>query len=164
MKKMILIVAASVLVIGMLAGDGLAGWLFLTRHARATVVAAAQPGHRVQIPHGALHFVELDKFVVSLPPADASGNGPSYAQVGLSFASYNKAALKAFQGVQPMIKAAIISSIMAHADKVATGSPAARKEIIASALTAANTIVAQQDPKIGPQPFAGAFLTDFLLQ
>lgn len=168
MKKVILIVAASVLILSMLAGDGLAGWLLLTQHRGANVATTAGAVHSVQKPHGTLHFVQLDKFVVTLPPAkadaDANANGPSYAQVGLSFASYDKAALKAFQAVQPMIKAAIISSIMAHADKVATGSSAARKEIIASALTAANTIVTQQNPKVGPQPFAGAFLTDFLLQ
>lgn len=168
MKKVILIVAASVLIIGMLAGDGLAGWLWATRHRATNITAAASTVHPVQKPHGTLHFAELGKFVVSLPPAstdaNASASGPSYAQVGLSFASYDEAALKAFKAVQPMIKAAIISSIMAHADKVATGSPAARKEIIADALTATNTIVARQNPKVGPQPFAGAFLTDFLLQ
>jgi flagellar basal body-associated protein FliL len=163
MTKTILIVIGALVGVAMLAGDGLAGWLLLTRQdnskTRVAAVGAVKPAPQ---PHGMLHFAELDKFVVSL--ANGGDSGPSYAQVNLSFSSYDTQALKAFDEMRPMIKAAVISSIMANADKVATGSSAARKVIIADALAAANAIVTQQDPKIGSQPFVGAFLTDFVLQ
>lgn len=162
MMKILLIGVGVLLGIAMLAGDGLAAWLFLTRHDAAPEVAAAKPAAPEAKPPGPLHFAELDKFVVSL--ATNSESGASYAQVNLSFSSYNEQAVKAFEDVRPMIKAAVVSSIMAHADKVATGSSDAREIIIADALSAANSIVAQQDPKIGPKPFVGAFLTDFVLQ
>jgi flagellar basal body-associated protein FliL len=167
MTKKLLIVIGALVGMAMLAGDGVAGWLLLTRQdSGKTQVAAASAGKPTPQPppqpHGMLHFAELDKFVVSL--ANGGDNAPSYAQVNLSFSSYNAQALKTFDEVRPMIKAAVISSIMANAGQVATGSSAARKVIIADALAAANSIVTQQDPKIGSQPFVGAFLTDFVLQ
>lgn len=162
MKKTLLIGVGVLLGIAMLAGDGLAAWLVLTRQDGAQQVAAAKPASPETKPAGPLHFAELDKFVVSL--ATNSEAGATYAQVNLSFSSYNEQAVKTFDDVRPMIKAAVVSSIMAHADKVATGSSEAREIIIADALAAANSIVTQQDPKIGPKPFAGAFLTDFVLQ
>jgi len=163
MKKTLLIGVGVLLGIAMLAGDGLAGWLLLTRQDGVQQLAAAkQAGPEAKPPPGPLHFAELDKFVVSL--ATNADSGATYAQVNLSFSSYNEQAVKAFDDVRPMIKAAVVSSIMAHADKVATGSSDAREIIIADALSAANSIVVQQDPKIGPRPFVGAFLTDFVLQ
>jgi flagellar basal body-associated protein FliL len=163
MMKIVLIAVGVLLGIVMLAGDGLAAWLFLTRQGDAQQPAAAKAITPAAKPPGPLHFAELEKFVVSLATASESG-GHSYAQVNLSFSSYNEDAVKAFDDVRPMIKAAVVSSIMAHADKVATGSTEAREMIIAEALAAANSIVAQQDPKMGQRPFAGAFLTDFVLQ
>ena len=162
MTKTLLIIVGGLLGIAMLGGDGMAAWLLLTRHDGAQRLAAADPTTPPVKSHGPIHFADLDKLVVSL--ANVGDSGPSYAQVGLSFSSYDERALKAFDDVRPMIKAAVISSIMAHADKVATGSAAARQVIIADALGAANTIVAQQDPKVGSRPFVGAFLTDFVLQ
>lgn len=160
--KILLIGVGVLLGIAMLAGDGLAAWLFLTRQDGVQQVAAAKPASPEAKPPGPLHFAELDKFVVSL--ATNADSGATYAQVNLSFSSYNEQAVKAFDDVRPMIKAAVVSSIMAHSDKVATGSSDAREIIIADALAAANSIVVQQDPKIGPKPFVGAFLTDFVLQ
>ena len=162
MMKILLIGVGLLLGIAMLAGDGLAAWLFLTRQDSVQHVAAAKPTGPEAKPPGPLHFAELDKFVVSL--ATNAESGATYAQVNLSFSSYNEQAVKAFDDVRPMIKAAVVSSIMAHSDKVATGSSDAREIIIADALAAANSIVVQQDPKIGPKPFVGAFLTDFVLQ
>ena len=162
MMKTLLIGVGVLLGIGMLAGDGLAGWLLLTRQDGVQRPAAAKPVGPEAKPPGPLHFAELDKFVVSL--ATNAESGATYAQVNLSFSSYNEQAVKTFDDVRPMIKAAVVSSIMAHSDKVATGSSDAREIIIADALAAANSIVVQQDPKIGPKPFVGAFLTDFVLQ
>jgi flagellar basal body-associated protein FliL len=162
MTKILLIVACGLVGTAMLAGDGLAAWLLLTQSRSGHSALAARVARPVERAHGVLHFAALDKFVVTLP--GAGGDAPSYAQVGLSFSSYDQTALKAFDDVRPMIKAAVIATIMAHAGKVVTGSPGARQMIIAEALAAANSIVAQQDPKVGPQPFVGAFLTDFLLQ
>ena len=162
MIKVLLIVVGGLLGIGMLAGDGLAAWLLLTRPDTLPQLTAAKPATTPPKPVGSPHFAELDKFVVSL--ATTGDSGPTYAQVNLSFSSYNEQALKIFDDVRPMIKAAVISSIMAHADKVATGSADARAVIIADALAAANSIVTQEDPKIGSRPFDGAFLTDFVLQ
>jgi flagellar basal body-associated protein FliL len=162
MMKTLLIGVGVLLGIAMLAGDGLAGWLLLTRQDGVQQPAAAKPASPEAKPPGPLHFAELDKFLVSL--ATTAESGATYAQVNLSFSSYNEQAVKTFDDVRPMIKAAVVSSIMAHADKVATGSSEAREIIIADALAAANSIVVQQDPKIGPKPFVGAFLTDFVLQ
>jgi flagellar basal body-associated protein FliL len=162
MMKILLIGVGCLLGIAMLAGDGLAAWLLLTGQGGTQQLAGAKPTAPEAKPSGPLHFAELDKFVVSL--ATTNETGATYAQVNLSFSSYNEQAVKTFDDVRPMIKAAVVSSIMAHADKVATGSSDAREIIIADALAAANSIVAQQDPKIGPRPFAGAFLTDFVLQ
>jgi flagellar basal body-associated protein FliL len=162
MMKTLLIGVGVLLGIGMLAGDGLAGWLLLTRQDDVQHTVATKPAGPEAKPPGPLHFAELDKFVVSL--ATNAESGATYAQVNLSFSSYNEQAVKTFDDVRPMIKAAVVSSIMAHSDKVATGSSDAREIIIADALAAANSIVVQQDPKIGPKPFVGAFLTDFVLQ
>lgn len=164
MIKVLLIVVGGLLGIGMLAGDGLAAWLLLTRPSGLPLpLTSAQPATpAAKPPAGPLHFADLDKFVVSL--ATAADSGATYAQVNLSFSSHNERAVKVFDDMRPMIKAAVISSIMAHADKVATGSADARAIIIADALAAANSIVTQEDPKIGSRPFDGAFLTDFVLQ
>jgi flagellar basal body-associated protein FliL len=162
MMKIILIAIGALLGIAMLAGDGLAAWLFFTRQDGLQQPAAVKPVSPEANSHGPLHFAELDKFVVSL--AITGETGPTYVQLNLSFSSYNEDATKTFDDVRPMIKAAVVSSIMAHADKVATGSSDARETIIADALAAANSIVVQQDPKMGPKPFVGAFLTDFVLQ
>ena len=163
MKRIILLSAAGLLGAIMLAGDGVAVWLFMTRTqvgnlADATTLAANPTG----VHHGKVHFATMPKVIVSL--ARNNPNGASYAQIGLSFSSYNQKAVEAFESVRPIIKAEIISSVMAHADQVATGSQAARKAIIASALADANKVVAQQDAKLGKSPFLGAYLTDFLLQ
>ena len=163
MKRTLLLAGCGLLATVMLTGDGVAVWLFMTRPtAGGPPVATTTVAGPVSVHHGTLYFAKMPKLVVSL--ADNNPNGASYAQIGLSFSSYDKQTVKTFDSMRPIIKAAIIASVMAHADQVATGSQAARQTIIAGALADANKIVTQQDANLGTAPFVGAYLTDFLLQ
>ena len=134
MKKYILIGLGVVLVALMLIGDGLgiAAWLKIGPMGAKTAEAAppkpagkaaATPAKPAGPTVGKALFVEIPQFVVTLPTAPASGgtdtladsgDGSSrYLQLSLSFLTEDKEAAADFAKLAPIVKAGVITDIMA---------------------------------------------------
>lgn len=169
MKKL-LIAAAGLVVLIMAAGDaffvrslviGHPGSASSVARTTARVATDANP----DAPHLPKQFVHLSPFVVTLPGvADASGSN-AVLQIGLSFGTHEARAEKDFDAIQPMIKAAIVSTIMGKAGTLNGNTPQQGKAALAvSLLDEVNQAIYHDDPEVGAHAFFGAYITSFILQ
>lgn len=165
MKKWLLGSGIGVLVLAMLAGDGLAllQWTGSGPRARAGTEASAHPAaEQGRPPPRALFLATLPKFVAVLT-TDGGGDS-TYAEIAITFSSYDRRAVDKFESVLPIIQAAIVAEVMQEGSALATGGEAARTTMTHQALLAANRIIARTDPALGAAAFAKAYLTEFLIQ
>ena len=169
MKKWLLGGGIGVLVLAMLAGDGAA---VLEWMQRTTPAVAGPPGgiaaaretarHEDPLPPKPLYLAALPKFVAVLT---TDGNGDStYAEIAITFSSYDRRAVDKFQSVLPIIQAAIVAEVMQDGSALATGDETARTTMTHQALLAVNRIIDKTAPALGIAAFGNAYLTDFLIQ
>jgi flagellar basal body-associated protein FliL len=173
MKKWLLGGGIGVLVLAMLAGDGLAV-LEWTQRAPAAIAAGGSPGGPAAgardaarredppLPPKPLYLAQLPKFVAVLT-TDGSGDS-TYAEIAITFSSYDHRAVDKFQSVLPIIQAAIVAEVMQDGSALATGDETARTTMTHQALLAVNHILDKTAPSLGTAPFGNAYLTDFLIQ
>ena len=168
MPRTILFVLGGVALLGMLLGDGVAtawafGWL---NHRTGTPVGRSVPAKttKADFRKGKIEFVDTGKMVVTLPPSASSGGSQSYLEIDISFATYDKNAAVAFRSYKPMVKASLISAIMEDGPQLLTGSAAAKRRFAKTALGIADTVVSGGNAKLPSAPFAGAYITNFILQ
>lgn len=167
MKRTLLIAAAGVLVVIMGAGDA----LYVTNviEGRAMAANAGDQGKKV---HHQSHrsvrpvkFVSMSKFVVTLPGVTDADGGTALLQIGLSFGSHKERAVKDFKSVEPMIRSALITTIMSEAKNLGDNANAAAKHRLSQELLAtANKIIGREDGKMGEKSFFGAYITNFIMQ
>jgi flagellar basal body-associated protein FliL len=167
MKRTLLIVAAGVLVAIMGIGDA----LYVTNLIEGRAMAGSTQDHdkasrAVQIrPNRPVKFVSLPKFVVTLPGVTDADGGNSLLQIGMSFGSHNERAIKDFKAVAPMVRSALITTIMSEAKNLGANADAAAKQRLAQQLLATvNKIINREDGKMGEQSFFGAYITSFIMQ
>jgi flagellar basal body-associated protein FliL len=172
MKKWLLGGGIGVLVLAMLAGDGLAV-LEWTDRAPAAIAAGGAAGgteagareaarHEDLSPPKPLYLAELPKFVAVLT-TDGGGDS-TYAEIAITFSSYDRRAVDKFQSVLPIIQAAIVAEVMQDGSALATGDETARTTMTHQALLAVNSIIDRTAPSLGTEAFGNAYLTDFLIQ
>jgi flagellar basal body-associated protein FliL len=169
MKKWLLGGGIGVLVLAMLAGDGLAALEWMQR---TTAAVAGAPGgvataretvrHKDPLPPKPLYLAELPRFVAVLT-TDGNGNS-TYAEIAITFSSYDRRAVDKFQSVLPIIQAAIVAEVMQDGSALATGDETARTTMTHQALLAVNRIIDKTAPALGTAAFGNAYLTDFLIQ
>ncbi len=170
MKKWLLGGGIGVLALAMLAGDGLAvmQWMERGTSPPASGAAGGSAGTRPASPHEdpaplkPLYLAELPKFVAVLT-TDGSGDS-TYAEIAITFSSYDQRAVEKFQDVLPIIQAAIVADVMQDGSALATGDETARTTMTHQALLAVNRIIDKTAPALGTAAFANAYLTDFLIQ
>ncbi len=169
MRKTVVFALGGLALLVMLVGDGVAaawalGWL----KSEPSVVTKTTPGARkltrVTKHKGKIEFVDTGKMVVTLPSSASADGSQGYLQIEISFATYNKNAAAVFQSYKPMVKASLISAVMEDGSQLATGSPAAKRHFAQTALAIADKVVSRGDAKLPAASFAGAYITDFILQ
>lgn len=151
----------------MLIGDGFAIAAFLQKRSNPVPAPAASKAARTAPAKPTVSksvFVEIPKFVVTIPASSTGDGGSVYLQLALSFLTENKRAAEDFSKLIPVIKAGIISDIMSSSMSL-SGKPMKLKHKIATdSLDVANSVVMQSDSKIRTRPFFGAYITDFITQ
>ncbi|MEE3501322.1 flagellar basal body-associated FliL family protein [Acidiphilium acidophilum] len=167
MKRTVLIGAAGVLVVIMGAGDA----LYLINLVEGRAMAAVTQGsdkasHAAQNkPARPVKFVSLPKFVVTLPGVTDADGGNSLLQIGISFGSHHERSIKDFKAVEPMIRSALITTIMSEANNLGPNADASAKNRLAQQLLATvNKIIHREDGRMGEQSFFGAYITSFIMQ
>jgi len=170
MKKWLLRAAIGMVALAMLAGDGLAVLFWKEREVAAPtrIAAAARPmampvSRPISLlPPRHIYLASLPKFVAVLS-TDGAGDS-TYAEIALTFSSYDQRAVAAFGNVLPIVQAAVISEVMQNGSALATGDEAARTTMTHQALLAVNSIIGKTTPPLGLSAFTHAYLTDFLIQ
>lgn len=170
MKKWLLRAAIGMMALAMLAGDGLAVFFWKEKAAAAptrtdaTALPLSLPTSLPTslLPPRHLYLATLPKFVAVLS-TDGAGDS-TYAEIALTFSTYDQRAVDAFGNVLPIVQAAIISEVMQNGSALATGDEAARTAMTHQALLAVNRIIGKTSPALGVSAFASAYLTDFLIQ
>lgn len=167
MKRTLLIAAAGVLVVIMGAGDA----LYVANLIEGRDMAASTQDRNKTSDSGQnrtarpVKFVSLPKFVVTLPGVTDSDGGNSLLQIGMSFGSHNERSIKDFKAVEPMVRSALITTIMSEAKNLRANADAAAKQRLAQQLLATvNKIIHREDGKMGEQSFFGAYITSFIMQ
>ncbi|HWA79263.1 MAG TPA: hypothetical protein VG848_03030 [Acetobacteraceae bacterium] len=166
MKKWLLWAAIGMMALAMLAGDGLAVFFWKEKaaaapaHAEAAGRPISQPASLLPPRH--IYLATLPKFVAVLS-TDGAGDS-TYAEIALTFSTYDPRAVDAFGNVLPIIQAAVISEVMQNGSALATGDESARTAMTHQALLAVNRIIGKTSPALGVSAFASAYLTDFLIQ
>jgi len=165
-KKYLLIGFGALTVCIMLIGDGIAISSMLGKSAAApapdSVKNVADKPAKPSVEKDV--FVEIPKFVVTIPAAEGGDAGPVYLQLALSFLTDNKDAAADFGKLMPVIKAGIISDIMFSGMRLINQPMAMKSKIATDSLQVANSIVTQSDGKVGSKPFFGAYITDYINQ
>ena len=167
MKKWLLGIGIGVIVLAMLTGDGLALLEWMGRNPEATPTHAAASAHEAAqhenlSPPKPLYLAALPKFVAVLT-TDGGGDS-TYAEIAITFSSYDHRAVDKFESVLPIIQAAIVAEVMQKGSALATGDETARTTMTHQALLAVNRIIGKTDPPLGTSAFVDAYLTDFLIQ
>lgn len=173
MRKIALYVAAAVAVVVMLIGDGIGIAAFLAHskdaHPASHVAQKSEneaghaPDHKQATRHeGTPHFVMLKKFVITLP--HSKGGGQDYLQLAINFMTFDRKAIKIFKQYKPAVESAVTSSVMDQSGYFRAHPTKARQRLKKQALMIANRLVSQADGKLGKSPFAGAYVTDYVLQ
>jgi flagellar basal body-associated protein FliL len=162
MKKWLLGAVIGVAALAMLAGDGIAVFLWTRKAPAAPAHAHLATRHESPLPPAHLYLATLPKFVAVLT-TDGDGNS-TYAEIAITFSAYDQRAVDAFGNVVPIIQAAIITEVMQDGSALSTGDETARKMLTHQALLAVNHIVEKTMPALGAEAFANAYLTDFLIQ
>jgi flagellar basal body-associated protein FliL len=149
---------AGVVIVSIGAGVGgtLAGMHLWAQHSKA---AAAAPRPLVPKP---IYFADLSDVVVSLPP-EADQPATSYVSFGIEFATTDQKAVAAFGNYQPIIKAGIISLLMAETGD-ALQQPQVRATLIQNCLAVANEVLKANDAAGQTPPFGNAYITDLVIQ
>jgi len=150
------ITGVAVVSIGVGIGGTLAGMHLWANRAKT---AAAAPPPLVPKP---IYFADLSDVVVSLPP-EADQPATSYVSFGIEFATTDQKAVAAFGNYQPIIKAGIISLLMAETGD-ALQQPQVRAELIHNCLDVANEVLKANDAAGATPPFGNAYITDLVIQ
>ncbi|HUC18848.1 MAG TPA: hypothetical protein VMA37_14300 [Acetobacteraceae bacterium] len=166
MKKWLLRAAIGTIALAMLAGDGLAVLFWKERAVAAPTRPAAAARHMSLpmslLPPRHIYLASLPKFVAVLS-TDGAGDS-TYAEIALTFSTYDQRAVEAFGNVLPIVQAAVISEVMQNGSSLATGDEAARTAMTHQALLAVNSVIGKTTPALGVSAFTSAYLTDFLIQ
>lgn len=164
MKRSIALIAVGALFVLALIGDGAAVALWL-RSGQQPAVAKKDKhtASKKASTNEPLYFASIKNFVVSLP-ANSNGDGPTYVQIGLSFATHDKKAVAEFDHLMPIIKSNLIALAVANASTLESNRAKAAHAIPASALPIVNKVMQQDNAKLGQAPFIGAYLTDLIIQ
>lgn len=163
MKKYVLVGAGAVLFALMLLGDGYGLARFL-RAPSAPVSKAAVSDHVKVAPLSKRVFVKLPKFVVTIPAPSSGAYGSTYLQIAMSFATSNAQAARDFAKVRPIIKSDLIGKIMESGRELHNRPNQERNQLAMQGLSIVNRVVFQADPKTGPAPFNGGYITSFTIQ
>ena len=150
------ITGVAVVSIGAGVGGTLAAMDLWANHGKA---AAAAPPPLVPKP---LFFADLSDVVVSLPP-EANEPATSYVSFGIEFATTDDKAVAAFGTYQPIIKAGIISLLMAETGD-ALQQPQVRAELIQNCLAVANGVLKSNEAAGKIPPFGNAYITNLVIQ
>jgi hypothetical protein len=109
-------------------------------------------------------LTSIHKFVITVPASKDGNYGQFYLQVSIALETSNPRAVKDFEKLKPIIQASVIGDVMQRGPAL-EGNPIALKKLIsASALRAANRVLAQADSKVGNSPFFGAYVTSYINQ
>jgi flagellar basal body-associated protein FliL len=154
MKKIIIIAAGAVV---LLAG-GIGGTVAIMSMGHKDATAAPAPPPPPKPPQ----FAELDNIVVSVP-ADTTDSTPAYVSLTLQFASPDPNAVTAFATFQPVIKAAVLDTLMAETAK-SLMDPTTHPALTAKCLGIANQVLDKQGGYTPPDPFTAAYITSLVEQ
>lgn len=153
MKKIILIAAGAVLVLG----GGIGGTIAIMGLGRPAAAAqAAKP------PPRPIFFAELADLVVSVP-ADANDAAPAYVQITLQFSTLDNHAVTSFGTLQPIIKAQIIALLMGQTAK-ALMDPATHDALTTQCQGIVNKVLDSAAGYTPPDPFTAAYITSLVEQ
>lgn len=168
MKKYLLIGLGLVIAGAMLVGDGIGIAAYLWPQPVAGAIGKHETKAKAKVPAklpvARQVFVEIPKFVVTVPSTSDSDAGSAYLQLALSFMTEKKDAAADFDKLIPVIKSEIISDIMSSGMTLANKPMAMKSKIAADSLEAANKVVGESDSKVGPKPFFGCYITDYIIQ
>ncbi len=163
MKKYILVGVGSIAFVLMLAVDGYGVMKFL-QSPSAHKPGTPAPGHVKTVPLNRRAFVKLPKFVVTIPAPSSGAYGSTYLQVAMSFSTDNARAAKDFSKVRSIVKSDLIGKIMESGRELHNHPNQERNRLAMQGLSIVNQVVFQADPKAGPAPFDGGYITSFMIQ
>lgn len=153
-KKIIIIAAATVVLLG----GGIGGTMaYLSmRHPAASNKPAPPPAPKPIL------FAQLADLVVSVP-ADTTDSTPAYVQITLQFSTFDTNAVTDFGNLQPIIKAQIISLLMAQTAK-SLMDPTTHDTLTKTCLAITNKVLNTAAAYSPPNPFTAGYITNIVEQ
>lgn len=163
MKRYILLGVGGLFLCAMLIGDGMA--VELWRQSKVPVVHPQKSSLATTAPTVAKQiFVDVPKFVVTIPQSQNDGGGTAYLQLAMSFMTTKKLAARDFKKLAPIIKSEIISGIMSSGMTLSDKPVTMKKKISFDSLQIANNVIKDADASLGAKPFFGCYITDYIIQ